>query len=196
MRRRQFLAASAFPLLSTVAGCLRNPEPLTAERVGDEPGDTAVRFVDDAGENVASLSVGHPDAYGPARGPIRFAPSVWHREDTHLDRLRYEVRAPPTGAEPYVDVTLKTPPGGPWPEVRYGLADDGRTTVFEADELGLIGAGTVTLEFALEPNRRPPELPVRLGVEYDFSTERATRPGYRVRYGTVVVLQRARPQQG
>jgi hypothetical protein len=194
MRRRKFLVTATLPLLAT-AGCLDRTEPLTAERVGDDPGDTAIRF-SDGDENVASLAVRHPDAYGTDAGPIRFSPSVWHRKDTHLDRLRYEIRAPATGTDPHVEVTLATPPGGPWPEVRYGLAEDGRTTVFEADDLGFVGTGTVTLEFYLRPTARPPELPVWLHVEYDLATERTTRPGYRVRYGAVVRLQRDEPERG
>lgn len=194
VRRRGVLTTTTLALLPT-AGCLTSPELLTAERVGDGPGDTAIRF-SDGDKEVASLAVRHPDAYGDRRGPIRFAPSVWHREDTHLDRLRYEIRAPSTGTDPHVDVTLETPPGGPWPAVEFGLADDGRTTVFEADELGLVGEGSVTLEFALDPSGRPAELPVRLDVAYGLSTERRTHGGYRVRYVTVVTLQRTLPEDG
>ncbi|WP_457548933.1 hypothetical protein [Archaeoglobus sp.] len=87
----------------------------------------------DGDRDLAHLTV---DALGKK---VRF--SLWHREGTVVKTLKVKI-TPDNPSEIY----LKTLPSG-WKSVRFHQRGDGLSSVFESDDLGVQGEGTVTLEF-------------------------------------------------
>ena len=87
----------------------------------------------DGERDLAHLTV---DSFGEK---VRF--SLWHRKGTIVKTLKIKI-TPDTPSEIY----LLSPPFG-WKSVSYHQSRDGLSSVFESEDLGIQGEGTVTLEF-------------------------------------------------
>jgi hypothetical protein len=145
MDRRPFLravgAAAGTAGLGGLAGCVGPAGDPARESDADE---TSLVWTT-GGERLLALSILHGGTPSD-QGRYRLRVSVWHRDGTHLDRLRLRLEpAGPPGAN--AEFYLGRPGGHPWPEVSFAASEDGSATVFEADSLGVQGRGTVTLEF-------------------------------------------------
>jgi len=167
MDRRRFLAAGLAGLGAATAGCsgvlgetvtLADPETGT----NDEGAEKYFTYRHD-GERQAVLGV---DQQSPQASPTDGFPlrlSVSHRDGlgaddpgTTIERLRFELRAPPTSVGPPAEVYLATPGGSIWPELTFRTTDDS-WTVIAADGLGGDGPGqgTLTLATRIEPVGTP-----------------------------------------
>ncbi|MFC6733145.1 hypothetical protein [Haladaptatus sp. GCM10025893] len=107
----------------------------------------------------------------PENGRFGLALNLWHREDTHLDSLRYELRAPSNPNGPQVAVWLERPGASPWPEMTFGKGRDLHTTIIDVPEVGSVGVGSLGIELRLEATEMPDTLPARLDLSFDLSHE-------------------------
>lgn len=99
----------------------------------------------DHGVRVANIYMrAEPPLTGTFEIPVLVA--IWHSEDTELDYLFLKL----SGTQ-HIDVYLEAPAGHPWPLTRFQRSCDGKGVVFEVNDLGIQGSGTVTLQFLLKP---------------------------------------------
>ena len=98
----------------------------------------------DSGVRVADIYIRaeHP---APQTLDVPVLVSIWHSEETELDSLFLKF----SGID-YIEVYLEVP-GGSWPPIHFHQSSDGKGAIFEVDDLGFQGTGTVTLQFLLTP---------------------------------------------
>jgi hypothetical protein len=76
--------------------------------------------------------------------------SIWHTADTELDSVSLTL----SGAD-YLDVYVEAPSAS-WPPYTFRRAEEGRGAVFQVEDLGLQGVGTVVIRFLLQnPSHHP-----------------------------------------
>lgn len=154
MKRRRLLAATGTALAASTAGCVVGGHPVAGETSLGPPererdgGDSYLQFRRD-GERVATIGLLARD-WGSEPGRVRFRTHVWHIDDLQIDRLRYLFRVPTGPNGPFPDIYFKRPDGGPWPEFTFQRRDDLGETVFEMRDIGLVGRGSITLDFFAE----------------------------------------------
>lgn len=119
-------------------------ENLHAEEFKSISDDSYAADILDGGVRVANIYIRaeHPT---PQALDIPVLVSIWHSEETELDSLFLRF----SGTD-YIQVYLEVP-GGSWPSIHFHQTSDGKGAVFEVDDLGSQGTGTVTLRFRLKP---------------------------------------------
>lgn len=155
--RRHALRVGAVGFGASLAGCMTmiGLGTKTATSPEKEQNEVVTHFTwkDDDAEPLLELSVSYseqlsisysdhpePDAY---EIPLSF--SVWHRQGTHLDSLKYGLKKA-TGSEHHVIVHWETPNRN-WPETDFKKSDSGFGMTFEVPDFGEYGAGTVRSDF-------------------------------------------------
>lgn len=120
-------------------------ENLHVEEFESVNDDSYAAEVLDGGVRVASIYIRaeHP---APQSLDIPVLVSIWHSEETELDSLFLKF----SGTD-YIQVYLEVPGARPWPSIHFEQTNDGKGVVFNVDDLGLQGTGTVTLHFLLRP---------------------------------------------
>lgn len=169
MRRRRVLAAAASSALLPLAGCsdaLSGPTDLgSPEEELDADGREKHLVFTRGSEEQAVVSIVQRSRPGSLDRRVQFRLHVWHREGLSIDRMRFELRAPPRVTATPADVLLQVPDGGPWPE--FELRRDEQWTVVDVDGIGDLGDGSLGLDLVLDPVDDPvDELAVRTEVEF------------------------------
>ncbi|MFC4439885.1 MULTISPECIES: hypothetical protein [Natrialbaceae] len=146
--RRRLLASGGVGLAAALAGCgdLRTRTLAHSETI-EEDGETHLVFGGD--ERIAEVSFLDRWNTDGGRPPYGMRLHAWHAEDTHLERLRYELR--PIDVERPPEFSLTRPGGGPWEPIEFASGDDHETTILNAPELGTIGRGSVGFDLLVEP---------------------------------------------
>lgn len=158
MHRRRFLHVTSAAICSTMAGCssLGQTTLHSPERT-DEP-DGAYWTFHDGGEQLLNAGLEYGTPFENGFVPLQF--HTWHREGTHLESLRIELRfGRPAGGVP-PDVYLDTFDSSPDPTINFS-DDDSGATVLDIPDLGPVGRGSITLNFIVRPHGW---LPDKLGV--------------------------------
>lgn len=153
MNRRTFLGAAGSSGLLSVAGCttIVSPTTLSSPRVErDDHGEAHLHFEEDE-ERLAIVTVqpGRQRYSGPGGDTLDVDVQLWHRDETEITSLTLALRAPPTGAGVPAQIALTAPQWKPHPSIELYTHPQERSTVFEIDEMGGQGDGTVTFEFAV-----------------------------------------------
>lgn len=171
MRRRTLLATLGALGSGTAAGCAGFRDTrLSDPRVTTDSGETNLHFETDQ-RRIASLNVQH--TYQPVEqrtdwGYIRLRLSLWHRESTQVDRLRYRLQQPVSATGPQANVFVESQSGEPT-NIRFHQASDGRGVVFELPDPGVLGKGTMTFTFHLWPPDPQAEMAVGVGMNATLS---------------------------
>ena len=94
MERRAFLAGAGLTGLAATAGCVVGGQPLVGTVDLDDPergSDGHATYLTYSRDGEELLTVALADrGWGPD-GRLNVRLSVWHREDTHLDSVRFEL---------------------------------------------------------------------------------------------------------
>ena len=167
MDRRRFLAGTGTAALASLAGCTVAGSPVAGKvdlgepkRERDGPDETYLHYHRD-GERVLTVGLDARDEHlGPDAGRYPFQLHVWHADGLQTKRLRYVIRFPTGPNGPFVDLSYERPDGGPWPAVTFERGDDLGVTIFEMADIGFVGQGSITLDFAAEPGGDRSTLPM------------------------------------
>jgi len=121
-------------------------ESLQVEEFKPDDVDSYAVDVLDGGARTASIYIRaeHPI---PQTLNVPVLVSIWHGTgETEIDTLflKFSVE---TG---FIEVYLEVPEGS-WLPIRFHQSSDGKGAIFETDDLGILGSGTVTLRFLLKP---------------------------------------------
>lgn len=139
--------------LGSLAGCVVGGNPVVGtvnlDPEHDDQGDESYLVFRRDGERMATIGL-LVRASNVTRGEHRFRMHISHAENSHVDRLRYGFRVPTGPNGPFPEFYLKRPDGGPWPAITFERGDDTGTTIFEMDDIGFVGNGSITLDFVLE----------------------------------------------
>jgi hypothetical protein len=106
-------------------------------------GNARAADVLDHGARVANIYV-RVEPQLPGAFEIPMLVSIWHSEDTEVDYLFLKI----SGTQ-HIDVYLEAPAGYPWPLTSFQQSTDGKGAVFEVNDMGIQGTGTVTLQFLM-----------------------------------------------
>lgn len=168
MERRTFLAGAGAVGLTAAAGCVVDGRPLVGtvdlgepERVSND-NDTYVTYSRD-GADLLTVAIGE-SGWQP-EGRVDFTLSAWHRDETHLDSIRYEIRLRTEPGEVAPSLYLERMGGSPWPEITFERGQDPGTTVLEVAPLEEQGDGTVLFDLVAEPLPEGDSLPVEVSFE-------------------------------
>lgn len=137
----------------SVAGCtaIASQTTLSDPTIEQEDhGETHLTFNTD-GERLAVITI-QPgrrrySGHGGDSTPVDI--QIWHRDPTKIDSLKLRLRAPPSGVGPPAQVALTAPPWTPHPSIQLYTDRQDSSTIFEIDEMGDQGDGTMPFEFAL-----------------------------------------------
>lgn len=156
MRRRQLLHTVGAIGLSGLAGCSipgRTRELRSPRRTDESDGAYWTFTTGDERLLIAGIEFGVP----PASDLIPLQFNTWHREGTHLERLRIELRfgRPVSGVPP--DVYLDTFDTSPDPRFDFHDDPDSGTTTLDVPDLGPVGVGSLSLNFLVQPHGWLPE---------------------------------------
>jgi len=98
------------------------------------------------GDNTNKLASVYSGIDGEHNDQNWFRISIWHEENTHLDKLTL------TFPNMISDRLLYRLPGGSWPPMEFGYTVDGKGTVVDIPEFGFTGGGTVNMRFLILNN--------------------------------------------
>lgn len=120
-------------------------ESLQVEEFEPDEFDSYAADVLDSGVRIANIYIRaeHPS---PQTLNVPVLVSIWHSRETEIDSLFLEFSVETGFIEVYLEV-----PEGSWPPIHFHQSSDGKGAIFEADDLGIQGSGTVTLRFLLKP---------------------------------------------
>ncbi len=97
------------------------------------------------GVRTSGIYVG-TDPVNRQTGLVSMRFSIWHLETTQLDSLHLRF-----SAANYMQTYLEMPGGYPWSPIKFHQDRDGQSIIFEVDDLGSQGLGTITLDFLIRP---------------------------------------------
>lgn len=153
MDRRTVLGAAGSTWLLTMAGCttLASPTTLSPPRLTrDDHGETHLHFeADDKRVSIVTVQPGRQRYSGSGGDTLDVDVQLWHTDETKITSLRLALRAPPTGPGVPAQIALTAPQWNPHPPIELFTHPDEGSTVFEIDEIGGQGKGTMTFEFTL-----------------------------------------------
>lgn len=176
MRRRTALQAGTSGLLASLAGCttLQAPTELhTPERTTESTETYWTFHADD--ERLTTVGIDYASALDTGRVPLEF--HTWHREDTHLDAFRLELRFGRRAGGVPPDVYLDTFDSNPDPTIEFFDDPDRGATILYVPDLGPVGRGSLNISFLVDPaGWLPADLGVR--IEQTLSVDRTLDPGY------------------
>lgn len=97
------------------------------------------------GVRTSDIYVG-TDPVNPQTGLVSMRFSIWHLDATQLDSLHLGF-----SAANFMQTYLEMPEGYPWSPIKFHQDHDGQSIIFEVDDLGFQGSGTVTVNFLIRP---------------------------------------------
>lgn len=175
MNRRRFLAAAGLGAAATAAGCStvggRTELGVDEERLDDEGSEKHLYFRD--GETrVGVVSLDQMTAQTEPTDSFRFRLHVQHgsgaggsERESVVERVRFDLRAPPASVNPPAEIYLQAPSGGLWPDFTFEEVEDLWTRI-EAEDTRDVGVGTMTLSLIVDPLGVPAdEVGVRASVD-------------------------------
>jgi len=111
------------------------------EYVSDNTGSlSATVFRGDSHVANINIQLGLPF---PQSDDIPIQLSIWHIEEIELDSLSLKLY----GTD-YLDVYMEAPSAS-WPPYTFRRAEDGKGILFQVENLGVLGVGTVVIRFLL-----------------------------------------------
>lgn len=190
MRRRSVLASVCSVGVAAVAGCSEPDDvQMSDPRVETGPAETTL-FFETGQETVANLGITHDYRSVDGQdgwGFVRFHTLLSHRENTHVDRLRYRLQHPV--ADPAGDSKVLLEATGSEVDYRFHRANDGQGVLFEIPDAGTVGDGTVPATFHVWPTEPRAEMDVAVDVRADLSSQ-SSGGGYALDAREVVTVPR------
>ena len=169
MRRRHLLRTAGAAVCASLAGCSvrgRTKHLHQYERT-DREGETYWTFRED-GEKLLNAGIEYAEQVNDGLVPVEF--HTWHRDGTHLERFRIEIRFGRRAGKVPPDVYLDTFDSHPDPEIKFRDEPDRGATVLEVPDLGWVGVGSIDLSFLVRPHGWLPE-EIGVGIREVVSEE-------------------------
>jgi hypothetical protein len=168
MDRRTFLASGLGGLGVATAGCssilgstVTLSDPETGEQ--DEGTERYLTYRDD-GDRIVTLGFDQRDVRDSLKDRFGFRITVSHSDDTKIESVQFDLRAPSTSIDPPAEIYLQAPGGGLWPDLTYKVVEDSWTRI-ALEDTGELGEGTMNLETIVSPGSLPAE---DIGIRADL----------------------------
>ena len=144
------VAVVAFAALSFVAqrGLYLSTTDLRPSEAKAENVSTAAQYVDlyGSGGDVVATAGANLDSVGDSVLWMNF--SVSHAEDVQLEDVSLAIRSAGGIFPPQVSLTASS---GDWPPFVFGPSRDGQSVLLSVQRLGVMGSGTIQLQFLVVP---------------------------------------------